>query len=81
MLVVRCRPGEDRLELAGGTSGEKSFPIPEQLELVSCLPEEVRYQPQGSSTGMTLLLRDQRGRERRVTVGGFTGLARVDAAL
>ena len=75
---MRCNPREGRLELLGETAGAKRFPIPEQVSLVSCRPERVRYFPQGSSTGMTILLRDRRGRERQVTVGAFTGLASVD---
>ena len=54
--------------------------MPEAVAIVSCRPEELRYFPQGSATGMTLLLRDRRGRERSLTVGTFTGLSRVDAA-
>ena len=81
VLVVRCRPGEERLVLLGSTSGEKVFPVPEAVALLSCGPGELRYFPQGSSTGSTLLLRDRRGGERRLTVGAFTGLSRIDAAL
>ncbi len=81
MLVLRCRLRENLLEVSGGASGDRTFQVPEQVDLVSCLPEEMRYYPQGSSTGMVLLLRDQRGRERKVSVGGFTGLAGVDAAM
>jgi hypothetical protein len=38
----------------------------------------VKYSPQGSATGLTLTLRDKSGRKRDLTVGAFTGLARVD---
>ena len=65
--------------LLGSGAGERVFQVPESVAIVSCLPEEMRYFPQGSSTGMTLLLRDKRGRERTLTVGTFTGLSRVDA--
>ena len=81
VLVVHCRPGEERLVLQGATSWERSFKVPETVVIESCRPEEVRYFPQGSATGMTVLLRDKRGRERKVTVGVFTGLSRIDAAL
>lgn len=77
-LQVRCVIDEERLELVAAEQVAKSFAIPEQLVLVSCLPEEVRYFPQGSSSGLALLLRDRRGRERRVAVGAFTGLTRID---
>jgi hypothetical protein len=77
-LEVRCNPRAGRLELLGETAEAKEFPIPEQVSLVTCRPQRVRYFPQGSSTGMTLLLRDLRGRERQLTVGAFTGLASVD---
>ena len=80
VLVVRCRPGEERLVLLGAAAGERVFPVPEALAIVSCRPEEMRYFPQGSATGMTLLLRDRRGRERSLGVGTFTGLSRIDAA-
>lgn len=76
---MRCRTGEALLELAGGAAGDRTFRIPEEMALVSCRPEELRYQPQGSSSGMVLLLRDKRGRERELSVGSFTGLARVDS--
>ena len=81
VLVVRCRPGEERLMLLGAASGEVTFQVPEAVAIASCRPEELRYFPQGSATGMTLLLRDRRGREHSLTVGTFTGLSRVDAEL
>ena len=81
VLVVRCNPGEERLVLLGAASGERAFPVPPPVEIVSCRPEEMRYFPQGSSTGMILLLRDSGGRERHVAVGTFTGLSRIDAAM
>lgn len=80
VLVVRCRTEDDELMLDGGAAGEKIFPVPEAVALVSCRPEELRYFPQGSATGMTLLLRDRRERERSLSVGIFTGLSRIDAA-
>lgn len=80
VLVVRCRPSQGVLELAGAAAGEQSFRIPEQAALVSCSPELLRYFPQGSATGMSLLLQDKRGRARRLSVGAFTGLTRVEAA-
>jgi hypothetical protein len=54
--------------------------MPQAVAIASCRPEEVRYFPQGSATGMTLVLRDKGGRERRLSVGAFTGLSRIDAA-
>jgi prepilin-type N-terminal cleavage/methylation domain-containing protein len=78
-LEVRCRPRNERLERVAGAGEPEIFRIPEQLALASCTPASVRYFPQGSSTGLTLLLRDRRGRERRVSVGSFTGLAQVEA--
>ena len=81
VLVVHCRPGEERLVLLGAASGELVFQVPEAVAIVSCRPEEMRYFPQGSATGMTLLLRDRRGRERSLSVGTFTGLSRIDAAM
>lgn len=79
-IEVRCRPREGRLELSGAASGPRTFQVPEEMSLVSCRPDRLRYFPQGSSTGMALLLRDQRGRERRVAVGAFTGLASIGEA-
>ena len=81
VLVLSCRPGGERLVLRGAASGEKVFQVPEAVAIVSCRPEELRYFPQGSASGMTLLLRDRRGRERRLTVGTFTGLSRIDVAM
>jgi len=81
VLTVRCLPGEQRLVLVGAASGERPFKVPEAAAIVSCRPEEMRYFPQGSATGMTLLLRDKRGREHRLAVGSFTGLSRMDAAM
>jgi len=81
VLVVHCKPGEERLVLLGAASGERAFPVPPAVEIVSCRPEEMRYSPQGSATGMTLVLRDRGGRERSVAVGTFTGLSRIDAAM
>jgi len=81
VLIVRCRPEERRLVLLGAGSGEQVFQLPEAVTIASCRPEQVRYLPQGSATGMTLVLRDRRGRERTLSVGAFTGLSRVDAAL
>jgi len=76
--VVRCRLREDRLVLDGIDGGEQSFRLPESVTLAACSPEEIRYLPQGSASGMTVLLRDRRGRERRLGVGSFTGLASVE---
>jgi prepilin-type N-terminal cleavage/methylation domain-containing protein len=81
VIEVHCKPGEERLVLLGAAAGERIFLVPPALEIVSCRPEELRYFPQGSATGMTLLLRDRGGRERRLGVGSFTGLSRIDAAL
>jgi hypothetical protein len=75
VLEVRCRAQENRLDLDGGTP----FTIPGEVALVSCRPGEVKYFPQGSSTGLTLILRGGGGRERRLTVGAFTGVTRIDA--
>jgi prepilin-type N-terminal cleavage/methylation domain-containing protein len=79
VLVVHCRPDEGRLVLAGAAAGERFFPVPEAATIASCRPAELRYFPQGSATGMTLVLRDRRGREHTLTVGPFTGLSRVAA--
>jgi hypothetical protein len=76
-LEVRCLPREGRLEVVGEGDGQREFRVPEEVVLVACRPERVRYFPQGSSSGLELLLRDRRGRERRVAVGAFTGLAAV----
>ncbi|HEY6000506.1 MAG TPA: prepilin-type N-terminal cleavage/methylation domain-containing protein [bacterium] len=76
-LEVACRPREGRLVLRGGSGEPRDFRVPEGMTIVSCRPDRVRYFPQGSSTGMALVLRDRRGRERRVAVGAFTGLAAV----
>jgi prepilin-type N-terminal cleavage/methylation domain-containing protein len=74
-IVVRCRIEENRLEI----DGDKRFPIPGDVALVQCSPPgEVKYSPQGAATGLTLTLRDRSGRKRDLTVGAFTGLARVD---
>ena len=77
---MRCRTREERLELVGEGAEARSFRIPDQVALVSCSPAQVRYFPQGSASGMALLLRDRRGRQRGVSVGTFTGLSRIDAA-
>ncbi|MHB8835021.1 MAG: pilus assembly FimT family protein [Candidatus Methylomirabilia bacterium] len=74
-VVLRPQQGE-----VSPVMHEVSFPVPEAVAIVSCLPEEMRYFPQGSATGMTLLLRDAGGRERSLSVGAFTGLSRVGAA-
>jgi hypothetical protein len=79
-LEVRCLPREGRLEVLGGSAEPAEFRVPGELALVSCRPERVRYFPQGSSSGLELLLRDQRGREKVVAVGAFTGLAVVAEA-
>jgi len=77
-LTVRCRFRENQLEL-GRPGGEPAiFRIPEPLTLAECRPELLRYFPQGAATGMALSLRDPRGRERLISVGSFTGLARVE---
>jgi len=81
VLIVSCRPDEERLVLSGAAAGDKTFQVPEALVIVSCRPEQLRYFPQGSATGLTLLLRDKRGRERSLSVGTFTGLSRIDAAM
>jgi prepilin-type N-terminal cleavage/methylation domain-containing protein len=53
------------------------FRVPERSVIVSCEPGVMSYFPQGYATGGEILLRDPRGREQRVSVGSFTGLARV----
>lgn len=78
-LTVRCRPDDRRLEVQGGSGGDAAFEIPPEVTRLSCTPEQMRYLPQGSAEGMTLVLRDARGRGRRLTVGAFTGLTRVEA--
>jgi hypothetical protein len=78
VLVVRCRAREGLLELVGPAPA-RQHRVPATLTLVGCRPEAVRYHPQGSSDGLTLLLRDRGGRDRRLTVGAFTGLARIEA--
>jgi Tfp pilus assembly protein FimT len=79
-LVVECRQHEGRLVLADTTARLRPFPAIAPVELASCSPEELRYLPQGAASGMTVVLRDRGGRSRRVTVGAFTGLARVEVA-
>jgi hypothetical protein len=79
VLEVQCQPGEERLVLRGAAAGERTFRVPEPLTIGSCRPEQVRYTPQGAASGMTLALRDRRGRERSLSVGAFTGLSRIDA--
>jgi hypothetical protein len=82
-LVVRCVPGERRLVVEGGgeAAAKLRFPtLPASVTAFSCTPERVTYLPQGSATGFTMELRDSRGRGRRLTVGAFTGLARVETA-
>jgi prepilin-type N-terminal cleavage/methylation domain-containing protein len=76
-LEVACAPREGRLALRGGSGEPREFRVPEGTTIASCRPDRVRYFPQGSSSGMVLVLRDPRGRERRVAVGAFTGLAAV----
>ena len=78
VLVVRCRPDEGRLVAEGAAAGEREFTLPAGASLASCSPEQVRYLPQGSSSGMALVVRDVQGRGRKVTVGAFTGLARLE---
>ena len=77
VLQVRCDAAAGALELVGSEEGGEPFPTPENVTLVSCDPEEASYHPQGSAEQLTILLRDRSGRERRVTVGAFTGLARI----
>lgn len=79
-LEVRCVAREGRLEVLGGAGGKRDFHVPEDVTLVSCRPDRVRYFPQGSSSGLELLLRDRRGRERRIAVGAFTGLSDISAS-
>lgn len=76
--VVRCRQREGDLEVGPPGGAAKPFAIPEPLSLVSCSPETLRYFPQGAASGIALTLRDGTGRERRVSVGAFTGLARIE---
>jgi len=78
VLVVACREQERRLVLRGAAAGELVFSVPDAVTIESCRPEEVRYLPQGSATGMTLLLRDGGGRARSLSVGAFTGLSRIE---
>jgi hypothetical protein len=79
-LEVRCDPRAGRLEVLGTSGVQREFRVPEGVGLVSCRPERVSYFPQGSSTGLEVLLRDQRGRGRLVAVGAFTGLSAVAEA-
>lgn len=79
-LEVACEPREGLLRLRGLPGDPREFRVPGEVALVSCRPERVRYFPQGSSTGMALLLRDPRGRERLVSVGAFTGLSGIGEA-
>ncbi len=81
ILTVSCRPDEERLVLLGAGSAERTFKVPDAVAIVSCRPEEIRYFPQGSASGMTMLLRDGRGRERKLSVGSFTGLSRIDTEM
>lgn len=76
-LDVRCLVDEGRLDVLGAKEGPREFRVPEEVVLVSCRPERVSYYPQGSSTGLELLLRDRRGQERVIAVGAFTGLAAI----
>lgn len=78
-LTVSCRQREGELELGAPGAEGKVFRIPEALTIVSCRPESLRYFPQGAATGMSLALRDRAGRERLVSVGAFTGLARIES--
>lgn len=77
-VEVRCVPREERIERVEEGTARAAFRLAGDVRLVSCRPEQVRYFPQGSSSGLTLLLRDRRGRERRVTVGSFTGLSQIE---
>lgn len=83
-LTVSCLTEENRLVVReDGRAGEEpavTFAVPEHADLVSCKPEEVRYLPQGYASGFTLTLRDRRGQAYEVTVGAFTGLARLERA-
>lgn len=81
VLTLQCRPDEERLVLLGGAAGDQDFPLPSAIAIVSCRPGEMRYFPQGSATGIMLLLRDRGGRERTLGVGTFTGLSRIDAVI
>jgi len=77
--------GAPPAEGADGESAEPpppapTFRVPERSEIVSCEPEVMSYFPQGYATGGAIVLRDGAGRERRVSVGSFTGLSRVDPA-
>jgi hypothetical protein len=82
-LEVRCDEQEDQLLVVDEhqpiVAGEKNpFTIPYEVEL-SCAPRQVRYYAQGStSTKLTLTLRGKGGRQRRIVVGAFTGLARPE---
>jgi prepilin-type N-terminal cleavage/methylation domain-containing protein len=77
VYTVRCLPDDDRLDADGPGDLKLAFALPEGADLVGCRPVKVRYFPQGYASGITLTLRDRSGRERMVTVGTFTGLARV----
>lgn len=80
VLLVRCDPEQRQLAVDGAKdAGVDVKPFPEAVSEVSCSPGQMRYLPQGSADGMELVLRDARGRQRRLTVGAFTGLTRVDA--
>lgn len=82
-LTVACLPEENKLVVRAEGGGEEplvTFAVPEHADLVSCRPEEARYLPQGYASGFTLLLRDGRAQEYEVSVGAFTGLARLERA-
>lgn len=77
VLTVRCDPEEDRLAIEGGASPE-AYRLDEYVDLLECRPESFRYFPQGYASGALLRLRDRRGRAYRLSVGAFTGLARLE---
>ncbi len=79
-LVLRRDIEGRRLVARSVREGEEfsaSLQLPESAEIVSFQPEEVRYYPQGYSSGLTVKIRDRGQREYRIAVGTFTALARV----
>lgn len=80
VLTVRCDAEGDRLEVEGGAAPAAGYRLDGQVDLLECRPVTFRYFPQGYASGAVLLLRDRREREYRLSVGAFTGLARLEPA-
>lgn len=76
--AVRCLPDENRLALVAGEEEVGGFALPGSVQIASCRPDQVRYFPQGFAGAFELELRDPGREGRRITVGAFTGLARVE---